>query len=167
MLAINLLAVMLLRSKIIFPPRMKALLTLILTVAIGTVTTQAQTLPPVKELMSAAEFRNVGFHRLTSAEMDKLNAWLLEYTLGVVELISNTEVGGTAAVIESQVDGNFEGWEGETIFKLLNGQIWQQSSYAYRYHYAFMPKVTIFKSSGGYKMIVDGVSGSIYVVQLK
>ena len=34
-------------------------------------------------------------------------------------------------VIHSYIDDDFEGWEGETIFKLDNGQIWQQSSYAY------------------------------------
>jgi len=32
--------------------------------------------------------------------------------------------------IESRVDGEFEGWDGETIFPLTNGQIWQQVQYA-------------------------------------
>jgi len=70
-------------------------------------------------------------------------------------------------IIESRIDGNFEGWSGETIFKLQNGQIWQQSSYAYWYHYAFSPKVTIYKSNGLYKMQVDGVSQSIFVKRLR
>lgn len=75
-----------------------------------------------------------------------------------------TSGGGT---IESQVDGDFEGWEGETIVKLMNGQIWQQTEYYYHYHYAFMPKVTILKSGAGYKMIVDGVPKAIGVTRLK
>lgn len=33
--------------------------------------------------------------------------------------------------IETQIDGDFSGWEGETIYKLRNGHIWQQA----RYHY--------------------------------
>lgn len=70
-------------------------------------------------------------------------------------------------VIESQIDGDFEGWEGETIVKLTNGQIWQQSEYYYHYHYAFMPEVLIFRSGGGYKMKVDGVEKSVGVSQLK
>ena len=37
---------------------------------------------------------------------------------------------GGANVIESRIDGEFTGWSGDTIFKLRNGQIWQQSSYA-------------------------------------
>jgi len=71
------------------------------------------------------------------------------------------------SVIESQIDGDFEGWEGETILKLMNGQIWQQSEYHYHYHYAFMPKVLIFKSGGGYKMKVDGIEKAVGVRRLK
>jgi hypothetical protein len=32
-------------------------------------------------------------------------------------------------VVESQIDGDFNGWEGETVVKLVNGQIWQQTEY--------------------------------------
>jgi hypothetical protein len=71
------------------------------------------------------------------------------------------------SIIESQVDGDFEGWEGETIVKLTNGQIWQQTEYHYEYHYAFMPKVLIFKSGSGYKMKVDGVDKPVGVNRLK
>ena len=59
-----------------------------------------------------------------------------------------------------------QGWDGETIFKLLNGQIWQQSSYQYHYHYAYMPKVTIYRTDGGYKMKVDGGDQTIYVTRI-
>jgi hypothetical protein len=72
--------------------------------------------------------------------------------------------GGT---MESQLDGDFEGWEGGTIVKLTNGQIWQQTEYYYHYHYAFMPKVVILESGAGYKMIVDGVPKAIGVTRLK
>lgn len=75
--------------------------------------------------------------------------------------------GQTANVVESQIDGEFNGWEGETIFKLRNGQIWQQSSYAYKYKYAYAPKVLIYKSETGYKMRVDGVDAEISVKRLK
>jgi hypothetical protein len=70
-------------------------------------------------------------------------------------------------MIETQIDGDFEGWEGETIVKLMNGQIWQQTEYYYYYHYAFMPKVTIIKTGTGYKMIVDGIPKAIGVTRLK
>ena len=68
--------------------------------------------------------------------------------------------------IETQIDGDFEGWEGETIFKMTNGQIWQQSSYSYMYHYAYMPNVIIYDTSSGYVLKVEGVEETIYVTQL-
>jgi hypothetical protein len=70
-------------------------------------------------------------------------------------------------LIESRIDGDFEGWDGDTVFKLTNGQIWQQVSYNYTYHYAFMPEVLIFKTTEGYKMKVGGVHETIYVKRLK
>ena len=70
-------------------------------------------------------------------------------------------------LIESSIEGEFKGWDGETIFKLDNGQIWQQAGYAYTYRYAFRPKVMIIKTDGGYRMKVDGVSGTIFVKRLK
>jgi hypothetical protein len=76
-------------------------------------------------------------------------------------------LGSTPGVIESRIDGVFSGWQGETIFTLQNGQIWQQSSYAYKYRYAYSPKVLIYRSGSGYKMRVDGVDGDIAVTRLK
>lgn len=60
------------------------------------------------------------------------------------------------SVMESRIDGEFKGWEGETIYPLTNGQIWQQNRYHYHYHYAYNPIVWIYRSGGGYKMHVVG-----------
>ena len=67
----------------------------------------------------------------------------------------------------SNIDGNFEDWDGDTEFILTNGQIWQQDSYDYIYHYAYSPKVLIYTSGSGWKMKVDGVGKDIYVKRLK
>jgi hypothetical protein len=80
---------------------------------------------------------------------------------------SQAQSPSTPTLIESRIDGDFEGWEGDTIFKLQNGQIWQQSSYAYKYRYAYSPKVLIYRSGSVYKMRVDGVDGEITVTRLK
>jgi hypothetical protein len=69
-------------------------------------------------------------------------------------------------MIRSRVDGDFNGWEGDTVVKLENGQVWQQSEYWYHYHYAYMPDVTI-TNEGGYKMSVAGVPKAVRVEQLK
>lgn len=69
----------------------------------------------------------------------------------------------TAAVIESRIYEEFEGWTGETVFKLDNGQYWKQASYAYTYHYAYRPRVQIVRESSVYRLHVDGVAGAITV----
>ena len=80
---------------------------------------------------------------------------------------SSTPASPSQAVIESRIDGDFNGWEGETIFKLTNGQIWQQASYSYSYHYAFRPSILIIQTRGGYVMQVEGMSDKISVRRLR
>lgn len=131
---------------------------------------------PLEKLMSPDQQRQMGIDKLTSNEREQLRVYLINlYLLGVKEgqetasasPSSKTTPPSTASVVESQIDGNFEGWAGETIFKLSNGQIWQQATYAYTYHYAFRPKVLIFKTNSAYKMKVEGVDGTIFVKRLK
>ncbi len=80
---------------------------------------------------------------------------------------TSSKSGGGSDAIESTISGTFEGWDGETVFVLDNGQIWQQSSYAYMYHYAYRPSVLIYKTSGGYKLRLEGVDETIFVKRLK
>lgn len=70
-------------------------------------------------------------------------------------------------IINAQIDGDFEGWSGESIVKLTNGETWKQSEYYYQYTYAFMPNVTITNSPTGYKMKVDGIGKEVCVEKLK
>jgi hypothetical protein len=56
---------------------------------------------------------------------------------------------------EGQISGTYNGWTGETIYKLMDGHIIQQSEYHYHYHYAYAPKVIIYESVGGYKIHVE------------
>lgn len=116
----------------------------------------------VRRFMSAGELKDAGLDKLSPKELDALNRWLGRFA---VQLLQAAHGGsdGCQTAIESQIDGTFRGWSGDTIFKLTNGQIWQQSSYAYTYHYAYRPEVTIFVSGGGCNMKVEGVSDSISV----
>lgn len=130
--------------------------------------------PPVldvQKLMSVSEFRQAGLQKLSGEEIDALNAWLSRFAVKVYGSASqptdNPTTAAAPAVIETQIEGDFEGWSGDTIFKLANGQIWQQSSYAYTYHYAYRPKVLIYKTGVAYQMKVDGVDSAIQVKRLK
>ena len=80
---------------------------------------------------------------------------------------SSHAVSYTGSAIETNIDGEFEGWEGETIFKMRNGSIWQQASYAYTYHYAYAPEVLIYSKNGTTYMRVEGVDSEIQVKRIK
>jgi hypothetical protein len=122
----------------------------------------------IEELMSASEFRQAGLAKLSPQELAALNRWLGKYAMAVASSVQKVDTApGAPQVIENNIEGEFQGWDGETIFKLDNGQIWQQASYAYTYHYAYRPKVVIFRSGGTYRMRVDGTTGDIAVKRLK
>jgi hypothetical protein len=70
-----------------------------------------------------------------------------------------------ADVIESRIDGTFEGWQGESKYRLTNGQVWQQSPYKYQYKYAYRPEAIVYRSSGGYKMKVAGTIANVRKIQ--
>jgi hypothetical protein len=118
----------------------------------------------IEALMSAADFRDAGLTKLSAAELGHLNSWLNTFTSRIGEAKSSSN---TPDVIESEIDGEFHGWAGDTIFKLTNGQIWQQTEYDYDYEYAYRPEVTIFNTSGGFKMKVEDMEDSIYVKRIK
>ncbi len=69
--------------------------------------------------------------------------------------------------IESAITGEVEGWDGETIFKLENGQIWQQAEYDYTYFYEYNPEVTIYQTSAGCRMKVEGEDETVLVKRIK
>lgn len=64
-------------------------------------------------------------------------------------------------VIESQIDGEFNGWDGNTRYKLTNGQEWQQTEYHYCYKYAYRPDVMIYQIGGKSMMYVDGTQATV------
>jgi len=69
--------------------------------------------------------------------------------------------------VESAITGEVHGWDGETIFKLDNGQIWQQAEYDYTYFYEYHPDVTIYETSGGCRMKVEDEDETLIVKRIK
>jgi len=66
-------------------------------------------------------------------------------------------------VTKSRIDGEFNGWEGDTIFELVNGQKWQQSTYKYKYIYKYRPEIKIWEDKGQYLLEVEGVDEKLPV----
>lgn len=156
---------------------MKHLLLLGVTVLISTFV-QAKVYPEItlEKVLSASQLEAIGVSQMSETQKETLRMALIStysngYEAGREKAVEQaiTSLQQKAVLentIESQVDGDFEGFEGETIIKLMNGQIWQQTDYWYHYHYSFMPKVIIFKSGGGYKMKVDGIDKAVGVILL-
>lgn len=68
-------------------------------------------------------------------------------------------------VIESNIEGNFEGWNRDKVYKLTNGQMWKQKNYKYEYKYAYRPEVIIAEVNGSYVMQVEGSSAEVVKIQ--
>lgn len=64
-------------------------------------------------------------------------------------------------VIESRIDGEFNGWDGESVYKLQNGQKWAQATYKYEYKYAYSPTAIIYESNSGTRMNVAGTTSRV------
>lgn len=104
---------------------------------------------------------------ITITEIDKYNNFSYNFIAYESTQVNSDPDEESDSVIESRIDGDFEGWDGDTIFKLQNGQIWQQVEYSYKYSYKYCPKVIIVKSPNGWIMQVDGIEKTIRVQRLK
>lgn len=97
----------------------------------------------LEERMTGQEFRNTGLHKLTDEELAELNRWIRQRSLADGETMSATgssAADGGEAVdrrglqdstdsdqpIRSRIVGTFTGWEGDTVFELENGMVWEQ-----------------------------------------
>lgn len=69
-------------------------------------------------------------------------------------------------VIEALVINEFDGLEHGKIFKLDNGQIWEQEEFYIYTGIFIMPKVTIWHNGVVFKMKIDGVDKPVTVQQL-
>jgi hypothetical protein len=94
--------------------------------------------PGVQALMGEDEFRRAGLHTLNAQQLEVLDAWLLRYTAGDAQRLQDTpEVrkAETEFEVVSRIVGDFDGWFGDTVFVLEDGQRWQQrldSNYVHR-----------------------------------
>ena len=58
--------------------------------------------------------------------------------------------------INSQIEGEFNGFNDGAIFRLVDGTVWQQKNYQYMYIYAYRPQVSIHQDNiGRWIMKVD------------
>ena len=84
--------------------------------------------------------------------------------LGAEQLPNSDEVDE----LVSYLVGPFNGWDGDTIFRLGNGQAWQQIDSSYQYARSERPRVTISRAAfGSYLLQVEGVGQTVRVRRIE
>jgi hypothetical protein len=129
----------------------------------------------LRETMGAERFEAAGLQKLSPAELAKLEEWIegrKKFAAAHATYAAHIECKKAARepelnLVQTRIDGEFKGWDGETVFVLQNGQVWRQATYSYHYHYAYSPKVTIVRGDEGWVMQVEGVERSLKVVRVR
>jgi hypothetical protein len=116
----------------------------------------------IQQAMTPEEFKAAGLNKLSSEELQKLNAWLQGYREVAEKTAAKkaTEVASRTKLdlLVSRVDGTFNGLTGRTVIRLEDGTVWKQANADDRYR----PKVTdhpaavVIHGIFGYKMQVEG-----------
>lgn len=122
--------------------------------------------------MTAEEYQEAGLDKLGPGERDALNRWLIRYTAEDSQLLRVTDEEVIKAAEEQEIisviQPPFDGWTGNTVFKLENGQVWQQrrrGNYIYR---GSSPQVKISKNiMGFFRMELVENGKSVQVKRLK
>jgi hypothetical protein len=56
------------------------------------------------------------------------------------------------------ISGDFEGWDGDTVYKLDDGSKWELVSYNYSYSYSYRPRAIIWRDGGRYYLEVQNMN---------
>lgn len=162
-----------------WPARISLALALVL--ATGLTQAAADTRPPIQERMTDAQFKAYGLDKLSVEELKGLNTWLRgEMSAAKVEARNEPAVANDAKAgfrsketerveVKAHLTGAFSGWSGSTIFKLDNGQEWQQvEPGAYSGQRIENAAITIKpKMMGNWLLVVDYCQCRIGVTRIK
>lgn len=169
----------------------KSLLWLSLVLATGPLFAQER-FSTVEERMTGKEFTEAGLDKLSDEELAALNRWLRDHSVATLENAAAREVAGTAQTaatavpagtdvrgfegaatdkntIVSRLIGEFDGWDGETIFELENGMVWKQDE-TDRFFTRNMvnPEVTIKAGLfNSWRLSVEGYNKSVKVERIQ
>lgn len=132
---------------------MKRLLFVVLILLYGAPLCAEEGFSSLEEQMTGKEFTAAGLDKLTAEELQALNQWIRSRSLATLAgpaaaAPAPTAAGAAAAApettgdqrgfrsekeeedrspITSRIVGKFNGWDGESVFRLENGMIWEQA----------------------------------------
>jgi hypothetical protein len=116
----------------------------------------------IQHVMTPEEFKAAGLNKLSSEELQRLNAWLQGYR-EVAEKAAAKKATAVASrtqldLLVSRVDGTFNGLTGRTIIRLEDGTVWKQANAEdhYRPRVTDHPAAVVIHGIFGYKMQVEG-----------
>jgi hypothetical protein len=111
----------------------------------------------VRKLLTPEQFHAAGLDKLTEQEIDALNRWLVTYTARDAPEMRRSDVVIQAEVkkveaegTKTRIAGEFHGWDGDTIFRLENGQVWKQRLPGRWVYHADSPEVLLHKNLMGF-----------------
>ncbi len=154
---------------------MKKFLIVILSLTLPLSVIAAEGFSSLEEQMSGKEYMSAGLNKLTPEELEALNNWIRRHSVATLD----RPKGGSYAVategdergfknkkdsekdrspVTSRIKGSFSGWDGNTVFALENGMIWEQSDTEKFYTKEVQnPEITIKPGMfGTWRLSVDG-----------
>lgn len=169
----------------------KSLLWLSLVLATGPLFAQER-FSTVEERMTGKEFTEAGLDKLSDEELAALNRWLRDHSVATLENAAAREGAGTARTaattapagtdvrgfegaatdkntIVSRLVGEFDGWDGETIFELENGMVWKQDE-TDRFFTRNMANPVVTIKAGlfdSWRLSVEGYNKSVKVERIQ
>lgn len=147
-----------------------------LSLALPVCTVAAQEADPtLQERMPQSDFRASGLDKLSADELNHLNVWLQAHGEGRKEFVDASgkpvfyKKSSDREKVIAHIDGVFRGWRGKTVFKLDNGQEWQQAeSGSLDAGKSTNPGVRINPMiMGSWLMYIDGCGCSVRVDRIK
>ena len=83
----------------------------------------------LRQMMSQGQFNAAGLDQLSDEELRQLDRWFLNFLAHESEQLVKKdkkirEIQQTG--VKRRIKGTFKGWWGKTVFRLDNGEVWQQ-----------------------------------------
>ena len=141
----------------------------------------------LEEQMTGTEFSAAGLDKLSQQELEMLNDWLRNHSVATLDTPKVSAVAVDSAedqeelksedededeerkTITSKLVGTFDGWDGQTVFKLENGMIWAQSSKAKFYTKEIKDPVAIIEPGmfGVWRLHIEGIDKDCRVKRIQ
>ncbi|HLF31071.1 MAG TPA: hypothetical protein VI566_08605 [Xanthomonadales bacterium] len=160
----------------------KLFLTMLLLL-VSTAGTAQQPFSTLEEQMTGKEFDATGLEKLTPEELAALNGWIRGRSLATLDAAKPATAGSgddrgfniqkmqdqDRTPITSRLVGEFTGWDGQTVFKLENGMIWEQADNDDFYIRAVENPVVNIKPGAfkTWKLSIEGYSSSCKVKRIQ